>query len=44
MKKKVCPKCGIENELTRYFCESCGAFLEENEYEIVGLIVPHIRL
>ena len=33
MDKKVCPNCGSENKLSRYFCTNCGAFLEVEKYE-----------
>lgn len=33
MDKKVCPNCSSENELSRYFCTNCGAFLEVEKYE-----------
>ena len=33
MKNTTCPKCGAENEKTRYFCANCGKFLESDEYE-----------
>lgn len=33
MKEKVCPKCGTTNKLTRYFCKSCGAFLDDGKYD-----------
>lgn len=44
MKKKVCPKCGVENELTRYFCESCGAFLEGKEYDTSLYEFPQMKV
>ena len=44
MKKKICPKCGSENKLTRYFCRSCGAFLDYNEYDRSVYELPEMKI
>lgn len=48
MKNNVCGKCGKENEITRYFCSECGAFLagdmisDESVYELPEMKVMRI--
>lgn len=44
MKKKICPKCGAENKLTRYFCESCGTFLEGDTYDKALYEFPQMKV
>jgi len=31
--EKVCPQCGIENELHAIYCVLCSALLDKEEYE-----------
>lgn len=44
MKKKLCSKCGAENQLTRYFCNSCGAFLDSNAYNESVYELPQMKI
>ena len=44
MKKKLCSKCGAENQLTRYFCNSCGAFLDSNAYNKSVYELPQMKI
>ena len=44
MKNIVCPKCGNGNETTRYFCASCGAFLDVDNYERVDYEIPEMKM
>ena len=44
MKNIVCPKCENGNETTRYFCASCGAFLDVDNYERVDYEIPEMKM
>lgn len=44
MEKKICPKCSMENETTQYFCKSCGAFLDCNEYDKSIYEFPQMKI
>lgn len=44
MDKKICPKCGIDNKATRYFCSSCGAFLNVGDFAEEAYDLPQMKI
>ena len=42
--KKVCPKCLSDNENTRYFCKSCGAFLDTENFDYAAYELPQLKV
>lgn len=44
MDKKVCPKCLSDNEATRYFCKSCGAFLDAKDFDYKAYELPQLKI
>ena len=41
---KNCPKCHSNNEDTRYFCSSCGAFLDADEFPESAYDLPQLKV
>ncbi len=44
MDKKICPKCSTDNEGTRYFCKSCGAFLDAKNFDYSAYELPQLKI
>ena len=44
MNNKVCPKCSANNEGTRYFCKSCGAFLDAKNFDPADYELPQLKI
>ncbi len=44
MNVKICPKCSADNEGTRYFCKSCGAFLDTSDFDYSVYELPQLKI
>lgn len=44
LNNKVCPKCSANNESTRYFCKSCGAFLDTENFDYEAYELPQLKI
>jgi len=44
LNNKVCPKCLADNEGTRYFCKSCGAFLDTENFDYADYELPQLKI
>ena len=44
LNNKVCPKCLADNESTRYFCKSCGTFLDTENFEYADYELPQLKI